>query len=82
MLPYGKVIPSDVADDGEPSALSIPCKPSPAMILLKILTNVFSDNAELLQGAPCSVQIFTSKFRDEECLAIAKIVDTCLKRTE
>ncbi|KAI0168579.1 amidase signature domain-containing protein [Pestalotiopsis sp. NC0098] len=67
VLPYGKVIPSDS---------------SPAMILLKILTNVFSDNAELLQGAPCSVQIFTSKFRDEECLSIAKIVDTCLKRTE
>ncbi|KAL2812291.1 fatty-acid amide hydrolase [Aspergillus granulosus] len=31
-----------------------------------------------LEGAPCSVQVFTSRLRDEECLAIAKVVDRCL----
>ncbi|KAF3006276.1 hypothetical protein E8E14_007729 [Neopestalotiopsis sp. 37M] len=40
------------------------------------------NNAELLQGAPCAIQLFTSMFRDEECLAIAKVVDDCLKRVE
>lgn len=33
---------------------------------------------------PLTIQVFTTRMRDEECLAIAKVVDTCLKagRTE
>ncbi|PGH16206.1 hypothetical protein AJ79_01974 [Helicocarpus griseus UAMH5409] len=34
---------------------------------------------ELVEGAPCSIQVFTSRMRDEECLAIAKTVDECLR---
>ncbi|KAL3471441.1 amidase signature domain-containing protein [Aspergillus californicus] len=33
---------------------------------------------ELLKGAPCAVQLFTPTLRDEECLQIAKEVDTIL----
>ncbi|KAF2153878.1 amidase [Myriangium duriaei CBS 260.36] len=33
---------------------------------------------ELLDGAPCSIQVFTSRMRDEECLAIAEVIDDCL----
>lgn len=36
------------------------------------------DNPESLEGAPCSIQVFTQKMRDEECMEIAKIVDRCL----
>ncbi|KAJ9143676.1 Fatty-acid amide hydrolase [Pleurostoma richardsiae] len=36
-------------------------------------------NPEVLNDAPCSVQVFTSRMRDEECLAVAKIVVDCLK---
>ncbi|KAL2834806.1 fatty-acid amide hydrolase [Aspergillus pseudoustus] len=37
-------------------------------------------NGKLLKGAPCSVQVFTSRLRDEECLAIARVVDQCLHK--
>ncbi|KAL4860847.1 hypothetical protein BDV12DRAFT_208754 [Aspergillus spectabilis] len=33
---------------------------------------------ELLEGAPCAIQLFTTALRDEECLQIAKEVDACL----
>ncbi|KAI1750692.1 amidase signature domain-containing protein [Xylaria castorea] len=36
-------------------------------------------NPKAVEGAPCSIQIFTSRMRDEECLAVASIVDECLK---
>ncbi|KAH7116560.1 amidase signature domain-containing protein [Dactylonectria estremocensis] len=36
-------------------------------------------NPATTNGMPCSVQVFTSSMRDEECLAISKIVDTCLR---
>ncbi|KAL2783508.1 amidase signature domain-containing protein [Aspergillus keveii] len=36
------------------------------------------NNGRLLEGAPCSVQVFTSRVRAEECLAISKVVDRCL----
>ncbi|KIX00791.1 uncharacterized protein Z518_09856 [Rhinocladiella mackenziei CBS 650.93] len=35
---------------------------------------------EIQDGAPCSIQIFTSRMRDEECLKVARIVDRCLKQ--
>ncbi|KAI0440620.1 amidase signature domain-containing protein [Xylaria telfairii] len=38
-----------------------------------------SYNPEAIEGAPCSIQIFTSRMRDEECLAVAGIVDKCLR---
>ncbi|GES59592.1 general amidase-B [Aspergillus terreus] len=31
-----------------------------------------------LEGAPCSIQVFTSTMRDEECLQMAKQIDQCL----
>ncbi|TRX89199.1 hypothetical protein FHL15_009897 [Xylaria flabelliformis] len=39
-------------------------------------------NPDVLEGAPGSIQIFTSRMRDEECLAVAGIVDECLKDSE
>ncbi|KAJ5200773.1 Amidase [Penicillium cf. griseofulvum] len=36
-------------------------------------------NFEQLEGAPCSIQLFTTTMRDEECLQIAKQIDQCLK---
>ena len=38
------------------------------------------DNPDNIDGAPCSIQVFTSTMRDEECLEIAKVVDECLKK--
>ncbi|KAI8716784.1 Amidase [Fusarium sp. LHS14.1] len=35
-------------------------------------------DAELTEGAPCSIQVFTSSMRDEECLAISSIIDNIL----
>ncbi|KAG5655213.1 hypothetical protein KAF25_001966 [Fusarium avenaceum] len=35
---------------------------------------------ELIEGAPCSIQVFTSSMRDEECIAISSIVDKALKK--
>ncbi|CAN9201860.1 unnamed protein product [Alternaria alternata] len=34
---------------------------------------------ELVHGAPTSIQVFTNKMRDEECLRMATIVDECLR---
>jgi len=39
----------------------------------------FPDNFEQLEGAPCSIQLFTTTMRDEECLQMAKQIDECLK---
>ncbi|KAJ5107681.1 Amidase [Penicillium angulare] len=36
-------------------------------------------NYELLKGTPCSIQLFTTTMRDEECLQMAKQIDQCLK---
>ncbi|KAI1609187.1 amidase [Exophiala viscosa] len=36
---------------------------------------------DVLDGAPCSVQVFTRGFRDEECLKVARVVDECLKQS-
>ncbi|KAM6530202.1 hypothetical protein FALCPG4_008326 [Fusarium falciforme] len=35
-------------------------------------------DAELTEGAPCSVQVFTSSMRDEECIAVSSIIDNIL----
>ncbi|EXJ88869.1 hypothetical protein A1O3_01933 [Capronia epimyces CBS 606.96] len=35
---------------------------------------------ELQDGAPCSIQVFTSRMRDEECLRAARVVDGCLNK--
>ncbi|KAJ5280027.1 Amidase [Penicillium angulare] len=34
---------------------------------------------ELLKGTPCSIQLFTTTMRDEECMQMAKQIDQCLK---
>ncbi|KAH7128919.1 amidase signature domain-containing protein [Dactylonectria macrodidyma] len=36
-------------------------------------------NPDAVEGAPCSIQIFTNRMRDEECLAVAAVIDACLK---
>ncbi|KAJ5637117.1 Amidase [Penicillium lividum] len=36
-------------------------------------------NFDQLKGAPCSIQLFTTTMRDEECLQMAKQIDQCLK---
>ncbi|KAJ6110760.1 Amidase [Penicillium sp. IBT 16267x] len=36
-------------------------------------------NFDQLKGAPCSIQLFTTTLRDEECLQMAKQIDQCLK---
>lgn len=36
------------------------------------------DTPELQDGAPCSVQIITPTFKDEECLYAASIIDAVL----
>ena len=33
---------------------------------------------DLMNGAPCVVQVFTKRMRDEECLAAASVVDACI----
>ncbi|EXJ73734.1 uncharacterized protein A1O5_03496 [Cladophialophora psammophila CBS 110553] len=30
-------------------------------------------------GAPCSIQVFTSRMRDEECVKVARLIDRCLR---
>ncbi|KFA81111.1 hypothetical protein S40288_01006 [Stachybotrys chartarum IBT 40288] len=37
---------------------------------------------DVVEGAPCSIQVFTGGMRDEECLAVAEVVDQCLNKTE
>ncbi|KAL3493920.1 amidase signature domain-containing protein [Aspergillus germanicus] len=37
---------------------------------------------DLLKGAPCAVQLFTTTLRDEECLQIAKVVDGVFNRAK
>ncbi|KAF5011309.1 hypothetical protein FDECE_2559 [Fusarium decemcellulare] len=37
-----------------------------------------ADDAALTEGAPCSIQVFTSSMRDEECIAISSIIDAVL----
>jgi hypothetical protein len=43
-----------------------------------IYTNQYPCPDDLLKGAPCAVQLFTTTLRDEECLHIAKEVDGIL----
>lgn len=38
------------------------------------------DYPEILKGAPLSIQVFTPRMRDEECIGISKIVDRCLRQ--
>ncbi|VUC36747.1 unnamed protein product [Clonostachys rosea] len=38
-------------------------------------------NPEAVAGAPCSIQVFTSRMRDEECLAAAEVIDNCFKQS-
>lgn len=35
-----------------------------------------------LEGAPCSIQLFTTTLRDEECLQMAKRIDSCLRNKQ
>uniref|UniRef100_A0A8H7N2E8 amidase n=1 Tax=Bionectria ochroleuca TaxID=29856 RepID=A0A8H7N2E8_BIOOC len=38
-------------------------------------------NPEAVAGAPSSIQVFTSRMRDEECLAAAEVIDDCFKQS-
>ncbi|UNI16476.1 Amidase [Purpureocillium takamizusanense] len=33
---------------------------------------------ERIRGAPCSIQVFASTMRDEECFEVARVVDVCV----
>ncbi|KAH8816719.1 amidase signature domain-containing protein [Xylogone sp. PMI_703] len=46
---------------------------------LNTLPKATKYDPELLDGVPCAVQIITPRFKDEECLIIAQIVDKNLK---
>ncbi|KAH8649975.1 amidase signature domain-containing protein [Xylariales sp. PMI_506] len=37
-------------------------------------------NSTAVENAPCAIQVFTKRLRDEECLAVSKIIDNCLLR--
>jgi amidase len=41
----------------------------------------YIDSYDQLQGIPCSIQLFTTTLRDEECLQMAKQIDQCLKNS-
>jgi amidase len=43
------------------------------------LADTGQDDPELSSGAPLSIQVFTTKMRDEECLQVAAVVDECLR---
>jgi amidase len=46
----------------------------------KEANSICKDEPELQHGAPTSIQVFTNKMRDEECLHVATIIDECLKK--
>lgn len=37
------------------------------------------DNPANLEGAPTAIQVITTTMRDEECLEVAKLIDTYVK---
>lgn len=38
------------------------------------------DEPAVVDGAPMSIQVFTNKLRDEECLQVAAVVDQALRK--
>ncbi|KAI0530436.1 fatty-acid amide hydrolase [Xylaria digitata] len=64
------VIPFSMATKSKAQFMRKPGQGSPAY------------NPDAVEGAPCSIQIFTSRMRDEQCLAVAGIVDTCVRNGE
>lgn len=80
VIPYGKV---DEVDKGRKFELrnnqvGPECEYSHPFLDGFGSTNFPVDDYDLLKGAPCAVQLFTTTLRDEECLQIAKTVNTCL----
>lgn len=85
VIPFGKV--------GEPDAQATfelkedqtapPCECSTPIHVDVTFANIqnLTDNFEQLEGAPCSIQVFTTTLRDEECLQMTKQIDQCLKGT-
>lgn len=61
---------------------------APACELLGILesesyhTDTHVVDFKQLEGAPCSIQLFTTTLRDEECLQMAKQIDSCLRNKQ
>lgn len=45
----------------------------------RFLIDKVIDNPANLEGAPTAIQIITTTMRDEECLEIAKLIDTYVK---
>jgi hypothetical protein len=41
----------------------------------------FKDDPEAMHNMPCSLQVFTSGMRDEECLQAATLIDQCVNGT-
>ncbi|KAK8061223.1 hypothetical protein PG997_015444 [Apiospora hydei] len=68
MLDYPAcIIPFGKAKGNGTSLARGPCHGTPAY------------KPDVAEGAPCSIQVFTNGMRDEECLAVAAVIDTCLK---
>lgn len=57
----------------------LPFLPSPRREVKSFLVNKGIDNPANLEGAPTTIQIITTTMRDEECLEIAKLIDTYVK---
>lgn len=82
IIPFGKAKKTEQEFTKKPGQGGPKCKLLPDhMALDQDHTLIWNglDNPEVVEGAPCSIQIFTSRMRDEECLAAAEIIDTCLK---
>ena len=39
---------------------------------------MYVDDPTVMSGAPCAVQVFTNRMRDEECLVVSEVIDGCL----
>lgn len=49
-------------------------------LLAQYLTPMVLDIPELFDGAPVSIQVATSRMRDEEAINIARVVDSILNK--
>ncbi|CAG8943231.1 unnamed protein product [Penicillium salamii] len=55
--------------------------PMKALWLMNTNLGLTVNDFEQLKGTPCSIQLFTTTMRDEECLQMAKQIDQCLKNS-
>jgi hypothetical protein len=64
-----------------PGQVGPSCKSAYIAGFAKDLSNIrCKDEPELMHNAPTSIQVFTNRMRDEECLHVATIIDECLNK--